>query len=137
MAIYRGVLKRVGQGKWEDGKTTVSIFEIGDTTLRDVFFTDYMKNYVEDAVAHSGEVGVLLLQKKSVAAIKIGNKLHFDEQVMSQKFKRFGYLCIAFGIVALPFFLIGAPVIYMGIKILVARKEIDREMPELEAMALA
>lgn len=136
MAIFRGVLKRVGQGKWEDGKTTVSIFEIGDTTLRDVFYTDYMKNYVEDAVAHSEEVAVLLLQKKSVVAIKIGNKLHFDEQVMSPKFKRFAYLSIVFGILALPFFLIGAPVIYMGIKILVARKEIDREMPALEAMAL-
>lgn len=137
MAIYRGVLKRVGQGKWEDGKTTVSIFEIGDTTLRDVFYTDYMKNYVEDAVAHSGEVAVLLLQKKSVIAIKIGDKLHFDEQVTSPKFKQFGYFFIVFGIVALPFFLLGAPFIYLGIKMLTARQEIDREMPALESMTLA
>lgn len=137
MAIYRGVLKRVGQGKWEDGKTTVSIFEIGDATLREVFYTDYMKNYVDDAIGHGGEVAVLLLQRKSVIAIKIGDRLYFDEQVTSPKFKRLAYFFIVFGIVALPFFLLGAPFIYLGVKMLMARQEIDREMPELEAMALA
>jgi len=137
MAVYRGVLKRIGQGTWKEGKTTTTLFEIGDTSLRDISYSDYMKNYVQDALSYDGEVAVVVIKKESVVAVKIGDKIYVEELLMSPKFKRTAYAMILFGIPAIAALLLGLVFIYAGIQMLCARSEADAGMLELEAMPLA
>lgn len=38
--IIKGPIKMIGHGEWKKGRTTSSIMEIGDQTLRDVTYND-------------------------------------------------------------------------------------------------
>ncbi len=46
MKIYEGTVNLIGAGVWSRGRTTLSVLEIGDHSLRSITLPDYLSNYL-------------------------------------------------------------------------------------------
>lgn len=85
--IYRGQIRRIGCGHWVDGVSTASIFCIGELTLENIRYNDFMKNYIEEACANGDVVllevaAVSQIDGKSaplVVGIKFAGRTHEDQ----------------------------------------------------------
>lgn len=90
MKVYIGKITMIGQGDWSSkgsggGQTTVSVFEIGDHSLRKLLITDYMMNYVK--VGEEAEILVSkglsqgLITRQVILGIKVNGKTYKESAV--------------------------------------------------------
>lgn len=97
MTVYEGEVSLVGAGTWTDGaaqgasaggqgKTILSVLEIGGHSLRKIVMPDYISNYV-----HSGKQTTLLIgtglsqgiiTRPFIAAVKVDGKTYKESDGM-------------------------------------------------------
>jgi len=89
MAVYKGVITRIGACSSQGSLTVTSLLTIGDNELRDIIFDDYMYNYLKDAVT-SGEpvkIAIPSLKDRQVVAIHINGKSYYHKNVTREAIK--------------------------------------------------
>lgn len=90
MQTLEGVVGRVGAGTWVDGggggKTTLSVFEIGDHHLKRVVLPDYLRNYItpgEPARVMIGQgLSHGLITRPFIAAVEVDGKKYKTDSVL-------------------------------------------------------
>jgi hypothetical protein len=118
MTIYRGQLKRIGDGTWKAGTTTSSVIEIGDRALRYIVYSDFMKTYLSDGLSHDTEIALSINYYNQIKVIKIGNRV-YNEWTPAQEIL-VGAIMFLLGIPFLIVFLLGAVGIIFGAKLMLS-----------------
>lgn len=77
MKIYKGKVNLVGAGTWEDGVTKLSVLEIGDKRIKDIYLSDYLSNYI----IPGNNISILVgsgIRKYSVVAVRNNGRKYSD-----------------------------------------------------------
>jgi hypothetical protein len=94
MTVYEGEVSRVGAGTWTDaadgaggqGKTMLSVLEIGEHSLRKIVMPDYISNYLQAGKQSSLLIGTGLsrgmITRPFIAAVKVDGKTYKESDGM-------------------------------------------------------
>lgn len=96
MAVYEGEVSLVGAGTWTDGaaqggaggqgKTILSVLEIGGQSLRKIVMPDYISNYVQTGKQTTLLIGTGLsrglITRPFIAAVKVDGKTYKESEGM-------------------------------------------------------
>ncbi len=82
---FTGTLQRIGTGTVFNGSLTkASIIEIGDHSLKDVMYDNYINNYLTDALKSDDPISIMLWENK-IVAIRINGKNYYSDRMPPKK----------------------------------------------------
>lgn len=88
--VFTGVITRIGAGVVKNGQlTTSSVLEIGDHSLRDISYDNYISTYLTDAIEKGTPVSISVLDGGIIMpswrgipfidALKINGKIYYSD----------------------------------------------------------